>query len=87
MTHEAPLAPRYLSLAQAGTVTGLSTRTLRRAIKDARLRAHHVGRLVRIELDELQRWIESDGKAVSAAAAPAHVVRGHQQSARQSGRR
>jgi excisionase family DNA binding protein len=55
--------PRYLSLAEAGTVASLSERTLRRAIKARTLRAYHLGRNVRIELAELRRWIEADGAA------------------------
>jgi excisionase family DNA binding protein len=55
--------PRYLSLANAGAIASLSERTLRRAIKSGTLRAHHLGRTVRIELGELRRWIEADGAA------------------------
>ncbi|MBK6599928.1 MAG: helix-turn-helix domain-containing protein [Proteobacteria bacterium] len=57
------IVPRYLSLAEAGTIASFSTRTLRRAIAAGKLRAHHVGRNVRIELGELRRWIEADGAA------------------------
>lgn len=62
--------PRYVSLAQAGDVAELSTRTLRRAIADGRLRAHRLGRLIRIDLAELRRWIEADGAAAPTAALP-----------------
>lgn len=62
------IVPRYLSLAEAGAIASLSTRTLRRAIAARKLRAHHVGRTVRIELAELQRWIEADGAAEAPAA-------------------
>lgn len=55
--------PRYLSLAEAGAVASFSERTLRRAIAAGKLRAHHVGRNVRIELAELRRWIEAGGAA------------------------
>jgi len=57
------IVTRYLSLAEAGTIASFSTRTLRRAIAARKLRAHRVGRNVRIELAELQRWIEADGAA------------------------
>lgn len=60
---------RYLSLTQAARVANLSTRTLRRAIADRRLRAHRLGRLIRIDLAEVRRWIEADGAVVSAAHA------------------
>ena len=67
------IVPRYLSLAEAGAIASFSTRTLRRAIAARKLRAHHVGRNVRIELAELQRWIEADG----AAEAPASSFADH----------
>ena len=57
---------RYLSLAQASALTNLSTRTLRRAIGAGRLHAHRLGRLIRIELAELHRWVEADGAAARA---------------------
>lgn len=52
-----PVRRHYVSLAQASAITGLSIRTLRRAIAAKRLRAHHVGRLVRIEEDDLHEMI------------------------------
>jgi excisionase family DNA binding protein len=55
--------PRYVSLAHASAVAQLSSRTLRRAIARKQLRAHRVGRLIRIDLAELHRWIEADGAA------------------------
>ncbi len=64
-----PAAPRYLSLNQASTITQFSTRTLRRAIQAETLRAHRLGRRVRIDLDELQRWITADGRAASTSSA------------------
>jgi len=56
MPYVTPAELRYLSLAQAGTIANLSTRTLRRAIAAKRLRAYRLGRLTRIELAELRRW-------------------------------
>ena len=61
MTNPRAVEPRYVSLAQASIVANLSTRTLRRAIADHRLRVHRLGRLIRIEIAELHRWIEADG--------------------------
>ncbi len=55
--------PRYLSLAQASAIVNLSTRTLRRAIASGTLRASRLGRLTRIDLAELQRWMDADGNA------------------------
>jgi excisionase family DNA binding protein len=60
--------PQYLSLAEAGAIASFSTRTLRRAIAAKSLRAHHVGRNVRIELAELRRWIEAGGAAAVASS-------------------
>ena len=70
MTNTAPQEPRYVDLDEASAITRVSKRTLRRAIEDRRLRAHRVGRLVRIALAEVHRWMESDG-----AAAPSKTKR------------
>jgi excisionase family DNA binding protein len=63
------LNSQYASLRQASSITQLSTRTLRRAITKGHLHAHRIGRLIRIELAELERWVKADGQA-----APAHGV-------------
>lgn len=55
--------PQFLSLAQASTLTGLSGRTLRRAIAASSLQAHRLGRLIRIDRGELRRWVEANGQA------------------------
>ena len=60
------IEPEYLSLAQAAVITGVSAKTLRRAIKAQRLHCYYVGRLVRIAAIELRRWIES-GRVAPAA--------------------
>lgn len=49
----------------AGERAGLHPRTLRRAIAAGELRGFKFGRALRIDLDELDRWIES--KAVPNA--------------------
>ncbi len=54
---------RYVSLAQASSMVALSCRTLRRAIDAHRLHAHRIGRLIRIDVAELRRWVEADGAA------------------------
>jgi len=71
-TQTTPTAPdrRYLTLAEAGEITRLSTRTLRRAIAAAELRAHHVRRLVRIEAADLYRWLEDGDKSPSTLRHP-----------------
>ena len=63
--------PRYVSFAEASKIVGVSPRTLRRAVADGCLRAHRLGRLVRIDVTELTRWIEADGAAASMRAVPA----------------
>lgn len=60
------LEPRFISLEQASTITQLSTRTLRRAIAAGRLQCHRVGRRIRIELVELERWVRANGNAAEA---------------------
>ena len=52
---------QLVTLAQASNIVGLSPRTLRRAIHAGRLHAHRLGRSVRINLEELKRWVEADG--------------------------
>ena len=64
------LEPRYISLDQASSYTQLSTKTLRRAIKAGRLQCHRIGRRIRIELVELERWIRANGKAIEACCTP-----------------
>ena len=59
--------PEYLSLAQAAAVSGLSQKTLSRAIAARRLQCYYVGRLGRIATVELRRWIESNGAAPDGA--------------------
>ena len=66
MPHQ-QLEPRFVSLNQAAILTQLSTRTLRRAIKAQRLLAHRVGRRVRIEVIELERWVRENGSAGAPA--------------------
>jgi excisionase family DNA binding protein len=54
-----PLPVSYLSLDEAARRTALCARTLTRAINAGRLRAFHVGRLVRIAEADLRDFIES----------------------------
>ena len=61
MDSSAPQGLRYVDLDEASQITQLSTRQLRRAIKAKHLRAHRLGRLVRIALAELHRWVQADG--------------------------
>ena len=63
MTTQTAPDRRYLTLAEAGEITRLSVRTLRRAIHNRQLQAYRLGRRVRIEPTELERWVESNGSA------------------------
>lgn len=54
---------RFFTLAEAGEITRLSARTLRRAIAANVLRAHHVGRLIRIEDADLYGWLAGHREA------------------------
>ena len=61
VTRTVPL--QLLTLAQASAIVNLSQRTLRRAIDAGRLRAHTLGRRVRIDVAELERWVKENGAA------------------------
>lgn len=58
-----PITPRYLSMADAATYTGLSVRTLRKLIKQRRLPASKVTDSqqghVRIRVDDLDRLMDA----------------------------
>ena len=60
MSSPVPASARYYSRKEAARCTGVSTRTLSRAIRTGRLRAYHVGRLVRIAEADLRAYIERD---------------------------
>lgn len=50
----------WLSQKQASEYTGLNRTTLWRAVRDGELRAGRVGRAVRFERRELDRWLRGD---------------------------
>lgn len=58
-----PQSPRYVAPAEASRIVGVSARTIRRAILAGQLEAHRLGRLVRIDITELARWVKADGAA------------------------
>jgi excisionase family DNA binding protein len=58
---------QLITLAQAAVLVGLSPRTLRRAIHAGTLHAHRLGRSVRINVEEMRRWVAADGCAPPAA--------------------
>ena len=49
--------PRLLSVAMVATCLGVSTKTVRRLIKDGQLPSHRVGRLIRISETDLAVFI------------------------------
>lgn len=50
-------ARNLVSLAEAASRFGVSTKTLRRRISDGTIHGYKVGRLVRVDLDELDQRI------------------------------
>lgn len=48
------LLPNLVSLADAAASFGVSVKTLRRRIADGTVRGYRVGRLIRVDIDELQ---------------------------------
>lgn len=46
--------PKLVSLAKAAQQFGVSVKTLRRRIADGTIRGYRVGRLIRVDLDELR---------------------------------
>ena len=51
---EAPGAS-FVSLAVAAGELGISVKTVRRRISDGTVRGYHVGRLIRVDLEELRQ--------------------------------
>lgn len=51
--HETTPAPALVSLAEAAEQFGVSVKTLRRRIADGTIHGYRVGRLIRVDLDEL----------------------------------
>ncbi len=50
-------SPRLLSIDQAAEYMGLSKRTLYRMVSQRRLPFLKIGRLVKLDLDQLDKWI------------------------------
>lgn len=65
----------FLTIAEAAEIARLSSRSIRRGLRDSKclLRHYRVGRRVIIDRDDLERWIHSH--AVVSAVAPAIVDR------------
>lgn len=51
--HDTTPAPTLVSLADAAHQFGVSVKTLRRRIADGTIRGYRLGRLIRVDLDEL----------------------------------
>lgn len=66
-----PTPLQLVTLAQASAIVNLSKRTLQRAIAARRLRAHVVGRRVRIDVEELERWVMANGAAPASGTSTA----------------
>lgn len=61
-----PGARRYFSIAEAAADLHVAERTIRRAIAAGRLRAHRIGKLIRLDRDDLADYITvADPSAVS----------------------
>lgn len=45
--------PKLLSLAEAAELFGISARTLRRRISDGTVRGYRLGRLIRVDMNDL----------------------------------
>lgn len=62
----------WLSTAQAATVLGVTTRTVYRFIDDGELPAYRMGRVIRLQLDEVEEYIERCRITPGELAASAH---------------
>jgi excisionase family DNA binding protein len=51
------IAPEYLSAERAAEVAGVRAATIREWISRGRLPGHRAGRLLRVRMDELQRFL------------------------------
>lgn len=48
---------RFVSLAAAAAVLGVSVKTLRRRISDGTIHGYRVGRLIRVDIDEVSETL------------------------------
>lgn len=61
----------YLSVADAAARVSLSPKTIRVAINENRLAASRIGAKILISIEELDRFIRSDGAAAPVEVQPA----------------
>lgn len=59
MTTTSYAASGYLTVREAADYTGFSTDSLRRRIANGSLTAAHMGRALRIDIKDLDAWLES----------------------------
>lgn len=52
-----PVERRYVSMARAAEYAGCHERTLRRHIASGELTGYRLGRVIRIDLNELEAWM------------------------------
>jgi excisionase family DNA binding protein len=52
-----PSLPRWSAVSGTAAYVGVNERTIRRAIADGRLRAHRIGKLIRIDRDDIAKYI------------------------------
>lgn len=55
---------QYLSPAKAAAVAEVATGTIRRWIRERKLKGHHAGRRVRVSRAELERYLRADHRPV-----------------------
>lgn len=55
-THKTPdpSAPNLVSLTQAAAKFGISVKTIRRRFSDGTVRGYRIGRLIRVDIDDLR---------------------------------
>ncbi len=56
---------RWVTIDYVADLTGFKTKTLYRMAREGRIPAHRVGRSIRFELSELERWMATRPKASS----------------------
>ena len=54
--------PRWFTVPAAAQLVGVSEWTIRKEIDEGRLRARHVGRLIRVLDDDLAAWMRGESE-------------------------
>lgn len=58
----AQVAPRFFTMRNAAAYSGLSVRTLERAVRQGELTLYRVGRRILIDLVDLDQWVRRSGE-------------------------